>query len=441
MHQILYKYTLDLWTWVYLASILILTIYFKFSRFWSVRNLDILALIALSPGLLFVERDIDFDRRIGFIWLFVVGGLILFRLLLDSTMVRRPLLEPNLTTGGMTFLGAALLIFLQVNVVARELTAPDLAGAEQLQKLLSGKGLEEGETNLANHGPGYVLLHLLPRLTSQAIASVEPEVSKQQGDYAIQEATSKSLAILALLAVVSGMVLIGVRHFDNIRIGIATAVLFLLIPYTGRMVGRIDHTLPAALLVWAIVCYRRPMISGLFIGLATGAIYYPLFLLPLWISFYWKRGLVRFLTGFLLIEALLVGSLAFFSADRQAFFSNVQQMFGWTIISSDSLSGLWQYYSMANPYRMTVFAAFVTMAFGFSLWPVQKNLGTLLSCSAAVMLGTQFWHGNGGGTFIGWYLPLLLLTVFRPNLEDRVAIATLREGFLRRRASTRTKAA
>jgi hypothetical protein len=36
---------------------------------------------------------------------------------------------------------------------------------------------------------------------------------------------------------------------------------------------------------------------------------------------------------------------------------------------------------------------------------------------------------------MAWYLPLLLLTVFRPNLEDRVALTVLTERWLPRRAS------
>ena len=37
--------------------------------------------------------------------------------------------------------------------------------------------------------------------------------------------------------------------------------------------------------------------------------------------------------------------------------------------------------------------------------------------------------------YMAWYLPLLLMTVFRPNLEDRVALTVLGEGwFTRRRA-------
>jgi hypothetical protein len=34
---------------------------------------------------------------------------------------------------------------------------------------------------------------------------------------------------------------------------------------------------------------------------------------------------------------------------------------------------------------------------------------------------------------MAWYLPLLLLTIFRPNLEDRVALSVLGEGWFPRR--------
>ena len=32
-------------TWVYLSSLLMICVFFKFSRFWSVRNLDLVLLI------------------------------------------------------------------------------------------------------------------------------------------------------------------------------------------------------------------------------------------------------------------------------------------------------------------------------------------------------------------------------------------------------------
>jgi hypothetical protein len=49
----------------------------------------------------------------------------------------------------------------------------------------------------------------------------------------------------------------------------------------------------------------------------------------------------------------------------------------------------------------------------------------LIAYTAAVMVAAQFWHAYGGGLYIGWFLPLLLLTIYRPNLEDRVAIKVI----------------
>ena len=45
-------------------------------------------------------------EQVGYIWLFAMGAIFMIRLLLDPMMVRRPLLEPNLSVGGMTFIGA-----------------------------------------------------------------------------------------------------------------------------------------------------------------------------------------------------------------------------------------------------------------------------------------------------------------------------------------------
>ena len=56
--------------------------------------------------------------QFGYQWMFAVGGLFLLRLLLDPVMVRRPLLEPNLNAGGLTFTGTAMLVFLIANVLA-----------------------------------------------------------------------------------------------------------------------------------------------------------------------------------------------------------------------------------------------------------------------------------------------------------------------------------
>ena len=56
MSDILFHYyRVNPTTWFYLSSLLSIALFFKFNRLWSMRNLDLLGLILLAPGLLAVE--------------------------------------------------------------------------------------------------------------------------------------------------------------------------------------------------------------------------------------------------------------------------------------------------------------------------------------------------------------------------------------------------
>lgn len=434
MEVLLYQYSLNPTTWVYLASLLTIALFFKFSRFFSVRNLDLAGLILLAPGVLLVAQGRSpAVVQLGYFWLFVIGALFMARLLGDPMMVRRPLLEPNLSVGGMTFLGAALLLFLMANVITTEVTQEDLDGPRRLDQLLNRQEGAPAEINLVRHGPGYPWLHLLPSIPSKLWINGDSKLPPAEARQHAWVATARITAVLSHLAIVAGLILIGYRHFDNIRTGIAVATLYLLLPYTAQMTGRIDHVLPAALLVWAIEAYRRPLLSGVLLGLAAGAIYYPLFLLPLWLAFYWQRGLLRFVIGFVSVLGLLVLTLGLASSNLEMFLDQMKMMFGFNSWSLVDVNGFWDLGKSA--YRIPVIALFAVICVALAIWPAHKNLGTLLSCSAAVMLGTQFWHSHDGGLYIAWYLPLLLLTVFRPNLEDRVALTVLAESWLERRVT------
>src|SRR4029078_7807736 len=57
MSEILFQYEkINPATWVYLSSLLMIGLFFQFNRFWSVRNLDLVLLILLTPGLLMVNQ-------------------------------------------------------------------------------------------------------------------------------------------------------------------------------------------------------------------------------------------------------------------------------------------------------------------------------------------------------------------------------------------------
>src|SRR6185436_10611637 len=107
------------------------------------------------------------------------------------------------------------------------------------------------------HGPGYFMLHLLPSVITPAYpidaavegAEAQPAGGPNSQPPAALVAVSKTMAILAHLAILAAMIFIGYWHFENIKMGIGAATLYLILPYTSQMTGHVDHVLPSALLL------------------------------------------------------------------------------------------------------------------------------------------------------------------------------------------------
>ena len=98
-------------TWFYLSSLLVVALFFKFTRLISIRNLDVITLPLLVPGLLLL-RESDGENWFGYLWLAVGSGYMLFRCFLDLSLVTRPALAPNLNLTGLAWLAGALFICL-----------------------------------------------------------------------------------------------------------------------------------------------------------------------------------------------------------------------------------------------------------------------------------------------------------------------------------------
>ncbi len=434
MQEILFEYEMHPTTWVYVSSLMTIGIYFKFRRFWSVRNLDLIGLIAFSPSLLLISHDF---YQAGYLWLFAISGVFLIRMLVDSVMVRRPLLEPNLSASGLAFTGVALLGFLMTSVVTGKvvggdkfLVQPALQEAHAIAASETDASAEKKQpadetppVAAADTVPGYPPFYGFAGFANEQLGPVDRDDPARSHRILVHVVAARTVAILAHLALVAGMVLVGYRHFDNFETGMAAATLYLLLPYTAQLTDQVDHVVPGALLAWAVYSYRRPLIAGALIGLAGSLIFYPFFLLPLWCGFYWRRGLIRFAVGTVVVVLVMV--LLLLIGGSTHFFDYAKQMFGVNCVLMPTPTGFWAFHEPA--FRIPVIAGFVALCGSMALWPAQKNLGTLLSCSAAVMLGSQFWHPYNGGIYMAWYLPLLLMTVFRPNLEDRVALSALPE--------------
>jgi hypothetical protein len=416
-------------TWFYFSLLLAVALFFKFSRLLSLRNWDVLALFLLVPGLLLRQEATEpqpaapeadsptaqaangeakpagnsSNRLLWFayLWLLCGSGYFMARCLMDLALVRRPALSPNLNLGGLAWLASALFICLIVVAVRRP--------------------IEPTETSQ----PTFPLGDGVKKRVADAV---------EAGSSADATSTTtlwvgRVMALLCLLAVVVGLVFIGWRHFQDVSAGMAAATFCLLLPYSALAfrefpVLALAHVWPSALLVWAIAAYRLPSLAGALVGIAAGTIYFPALTLPVWLGFYWRRGVGRFAGFFLLGLALglaATGLILLQEGELAASIKRALERTDWQPWNVPSAVGFWRGVHWA--YRLPVFIAYMAFVLTTAFWPSPKNLAHLLALLAAVLIGIQFWFANQGGIYVLWYLPFLLLMAFRPNLSDRVPLA------------------
>lgn len=430
-------------TWFYFSFLLAVALFFKFNRLLSVRNWDVVTVFLLVPGLLLLQQarpenvPVAQHRAVaaasvmggcgvqtlglpaggisgvgglaraselapsqlpwfGYLWLVIGSGYFLLRCLLDLTLIRRPALIPNLNKGGLAWLAGALVICL-IAVAYRQ-----------------------NERRLT------------PRVSPEPVAAAPVVVGKESAALDLAQSNINrwalpTLAIVGHLLVVAGLIVVGWRHFQDLHAGMAAATFYLMLPYTGAYVGQSHHVWPMALIIWALACYRTPTLAGLLMGLAAGTIYFPALLLPLWLGFYHGRGSGRFIVAAAVIASTALGITAldlWWKGELMHRLSEAMALSDWQPWKppgvEEEVRSIWTGVHWA--YRIPVFVAYLALVLTTALWPSPKNLGHVIALSAALLIGLQFWYADQGGVYVLWYLPLLLLLVFRPNLSDRYAI-------------------
>jgi hypothetical protein len=414
----------------------------------SVRNLDIVMIFLLVPGLLVLQNSrpqpmpteqqpavqiaaligqgatadlpgatagqialltqqcgasLDSSRWLwfGYLWLLLGSVYFFCRCLLDLTLVQRPALAPNLQLGGLGWLAGALLICL-LAVAYRQ-----------------------------------VERHINPLPTNGNVSSVVPMMhAPDQTVFAVailwRDWPAWAVAALAFVGhvtVVTMLALIAWRHFQDLTSGMAAVTLYLMLPYTGLYVGQLHHVLPMALFLGALLTYRLPTLAGSILGVAAATTYFPLLVLPIWLSFYRERGMGRFLLSFLLaltVTLFAIGLALWLNDELEEAIRNAMDSAAWQPWKIPTTTeGFWTGVHWA--YRIPVFLLFLSFVITTMFWPSPKNLAHVIALCAAVFISLQWWCADQGGVYILWYMPLLLLLVFRPNLQDRVAMPIVPE--------------
>jgi hypothetical protein len=402
-------------TWFYFSVILVVALFLKFSRLLSLRNWDLLTLLLIAPGFLLLqeahsllytvkENGLEAAEKarlnergqmllfLGYAWLIAGAGYWFGRCLLDLALVRRPVLTPNLNLSGLAWLAATLFICMTVVAIRR---MPDVP-VEQI-------------------GKGPIALSRVQERAS-AVVVYQTELDEADTRFWIERGVTMALHLAVLL----GLLLIGAVHYQDTTAGMAMACLYMLLPYTAFHISQESHVWPAVFLVWSVFAYRHPLLSGALLGLAAGSVFFPLLLFPLWFGFYRGRGAIRFSFAFVVATALSLAVTALVLWSRDEFnrhLSIALSLSDWQAWKQPHTESLWTGSHWA--YRIPVFILYMAFVIVTIFWPTPRNLAQVIAQTAAVVIGVQFWYADQGGVYVLWYLPLLLLMIFRPNLSER----------------------
>src|SRR5262249_47359819 len=210
---------------------------------WSVRNLDLLLLFVLVPGMLLILGRPWNVPWSAYVWLFVGSGFWLVRCFLDLGLTRRPLLEPNLNASGLLCLSVGLLGLMLAETVS--LPVPEGAARNPAEP-----------TGREDHPP------IAPGANNPAVRTMIehawiPSSLKEEPTQVIAQ---RVLAVLAHLALVLGLLGIGWQLFERPITGMAMAACYLLLPYTRMEMVDSGQLIAAALIIAAVLWYTRPAV-------------------------------------------------------------------------------------------------------------------------------------------------------------------------------------
>jgi hypothetical protein len=408
-------FNLDGPTWFYLSLLLIVAVFFRFHRVWSLRNVDLGLLLVISPGLILIDGGRS--PAAGEYLLVTISAVLLVRLLLDSLLTRRPHTTQNLNPAGLMFLCAST--FLVLSLYALEEAGESTANSGSIQQAdamlnrttmpVEQAATQRNDLETADDEVGPTAAVFVASL-QVAVGHVAPQVQKKLPEI---------MAMVAHLAVIAGLLLVGRNLFGDLQLGTAMATLYMLIPCTAIDVGAFIHVFPSALIVWAIVAYQRPAVAGALLGMACGTLVFPVFLVPVWVAFYGRRSGIRFVVSLLVATVALLSTYALTSPDPVVFWKQAVTTIKLplhALLGEDiAVSSLTEISAL---HRIPIVAAYFVILGALTLWPRKKTIEHLIASSAALVVGTQFWYPQQTGAYLMWAVPLLLIVVFRPRIAQ-----------------------
>jgi len=455
---------------LWITIIVALAVGFDFRRLVSSRNIDLLLMVAL--GVMFFDMMRFFRIRLTppywtlldavFTTIVVLNTALLVRAVWHAFRPsREPGWAPNIRG---TALAAVALVLVASNVLVAFAREPDDAGyfinlgAQRLRergRMPFGDPLLTGTPGAA-YGPVLYAAHvpfqwLIEPHSPNPITAGTPPMGDAATYYLPPPLATKLCTITFHLAGLLALFIVGRRLAGEADAGWGLVALYCGRAFVLGMGGDrefiggmtfVSHVAPAALTIIAFATLPSPLIAGVVLAAATGAGFYPAFMLPAWTAYLWRdRPQVnRFLIGFAIGAAVICG--ATFALSRPAdgrgrigtilhdtfghhtdpsgygrspfgFWGQREGIRRWIISPLVGQSGL------TSPAYVLLFAL-VGLTCLLARRTSAAGLGLL---SAAIALAFSIVKIQPSGTYVAWASPLLLIGIY----ADRTVAAPVEQ--------------
>lgn len=459
---------------LWIALLVLLVVGFDYARPWSARNIDLLivqaigwCLIGSLDLLVTVSRRPDPAYygliRLMFTVVTALSALLMARMVWRST-------RPDTWTWASA-IDARALAAVAAFTVTLALAFPFLRPAEDASYFtnLGGQRLRERgllpygdpmltDTPGAGYGPlMYAAQAGMQMVLMEAANDPSPDLPPlgEQSTYMAPSPTSAQMLLAGFqLLAAWALFRIGQRCGGD-SLGLALAALYcgsvavLGVGGSGDQVGGmtfVSHIVPASVTLVAFKYLDRPWLAGALLAAAAGFGFYPAFMFPTWLGYYWgdsRKAAARYVLGFGAVS-LVVGVwvlLASRPADGLGLIATIvrdtlghqtnPEVYGRTPFGFwGQQTGVWRWLiepmvgksAMLSPFFLLYCAFLGATAF------MARNAGLvgLALLTAAVAMGANIWKIHATGAYLAWYYPFLLIGALGPGmlLTRRPTVAT-----------------
>ena len=440
---------------IWLSLLVTVLVAFNLRRLVCRRNSDLLLLLA--PSLLMVDMILYASGSLedpvkATISRFVFSGLLLF----SAVLLIRALVgvfarasKPWTPNVSRHVLAGLLLILLACNTFVVFERNPDDCGyytnIGAAQMISTGK-FPYGDPMLhggaaATYGPVLYLAHIPFQLAISWVSTADEPSDQGEGGQRFPEppivATKLAFLCFHFLGVLA-LVMIG-RRLGGLPVGFGLACLYIVSPYVLGLGGDetfatglafISHIAPTAVMLLAFAMLPRPWVAGALLAAAAGVLFYPAFFFLPWLGYYFWRGKDwrKFAVGFLVVAALIAvlvlsmtqpieGKSRLWTVyEATVGHQEAQHSYGASTFSfwgaHTEISSLWQKRFLEDYYLLRPSVViFMLFMMGSFFMAKGRTLSQFAFLTGALAIAIQLWKSHGGGTYVEWYYPFLLIGI------------------------------